>query len=89
MGLNARVWKQWVGVVWRNGARNPVSLAFAAISIAGGGLALPRVWRARIRACAGCAVYQREARTCAGCGCHVPVKALDPAGRCWLGREWG
>ena len=89
MGLRACLWKQWLGAVWRNGGKDPVSLANAALSVATGGVVDRRVWRARVRACSGCAVYQREARICAGCGCHAPVKALDPAGKCWLGRKWG
>ncbi len=51
-----------------------------------------RQWRARMRTCAKCPIYDRDLKRCGvagtglGCGCYVVYKAL--AGTCWL-REQG
>lgn len=48
-------------------------------------------WRARIRACNHCPIYDKTHRICRpfpesplGCGCWMPAKHLVKAGSCWV-----
>lgn len=49
-------------------------------------------WRARLRACYRCPVYDPKVRTCRkydlGCGCYMPMKARLRDAECWTGFGW-
>ena len=50
------------------------------------------MWRARMRACHRCPVYDHKMRTCRkydlGCGCYMPLKARLWDAECWTGFGW-
>lgn len=52
-----------------------------------------KLWRARIRACNRCLIYNPKERTCRrgdlGCGCYMPFKARVAESTCWSGKGWG
>lgn len=90
--------REWIGVVRAEvglvgAASVAVSLAKAGLWRARQGEVAPRTWRARIRACASCPVYDRGRHACRdlrglglGCGCWMPAKAKLAGDQCWRKR---
>ena len=70
-------------------ALNLTKAAWQTISSRGVGRS---AWRARLRACHRCPVYNHKARTCRkydlGCGCYMPLKARLKDAECWTGLGW-
>ena len=84
LGLKLSRWRQWLHVLCLERRRiQPLHLLRALISRR----VPPSRWRARIRVCATCPIYDRENRRCRmlvprgnhitflGCGCYVPFLA--------------
>jgi len=86
--LDVRPWWRWEQEEQDRFARIVTRMATAWVF--GRGRVDGAVWRARLRICRRCPVYEREWRQCRlgehGCGCYVPfvalVKAPYPSG-CW------
>ena len=87
--------QEWMAVVRNEGRRLGIGalariLAKAALKRLARGKTAGRAWRARIRACSTCPVYNRALHACRddaglnlGCGCWMPAKASDRGATCW------
>lgn len=91
IGLKLAKWKQWLEVLAEEGKnltwRDWLGMAWL-------GLWIPftsdrKLWRARMRACRKCPIYDQTLRRCRpftgsplGCGCFTPLKAMTTA-QCW------
>lgn len=69
-------WRDWLGMAWL-GLKIPFTVDRA-------------LWRQRMRSCGKCPIFDRSLHRCRpfsgspfGCGCHVIVKAMAPAAKCW------
>lgn len=98
-GIKRKRLPEWRAVLRQEGhnagwPRTARSLAVAAFWALRRGKVAGNVWKARIRDCRACPIYDRKRRACrdthglgAGCGCWMPLKAwFNPS--CWL-RERG
>lgn len=88
LGLRLQRYGEWIRLVRDEGRRIGVrALARQMLLAARGGLVERSIWRERMRACAGCPIYDRRRHACRngelGCGCWMPLKAMFQGPQCW------
>lgn len=89
-----RILSLWLAAL--RAARKPVPWWSMLKTLLRGKRARPELWRARMRTCMRCPVYDQSLHRCAnrigfvelGCECSMPIKALFEKATCWA-REQG
>lgn len=93
----SRTYRLWVEAMRREGFLRSVP----ALVVKSAGLALyallslplvpGRLWRARMRSCFRCPIFNRQTYQCRdgefGCGCLMPLKARFRRAQCWAREE--
>lgn len=96
LGFKHRRCAEWLDVIQEEGRvlswadRLRMGWAMIAAALALGGVSR-QLWRARMRACRECPIYDRQMKRCRpqtghllGCGCYMPFKALSRTAECWV-----
>lgn len=92
LGLKWRRYREWAAVVAQEGRSIKIYVLIRMVlSALAGGLVSRREWRARMRACMRCPIYDRARHACrdtygrgTGCGCWMPIKAMFRGNQCWV-----
>lgn len=84
----SRTIRLWAAAIRANGMSPALrAIPFALAALCAGRLVSGARYRARLRACGRCEIYDRKLRICRrgelGCGCSSPVKFLFENYSCW------
>ena len=96
--ISRKRFSQWIKILYGGNVSLPewIKIIRASLRLLFNGQVTRPIWRARMKACMACPIYDVTSKRCRpqenlsmGCGCYAPYLALVKENNCWGKKEFG